>query len=169
MQARHIKELKARSERFQQENDKLQVQIEKSRDLGKDALDNSRAVRSIPLNRGKEPFILNGVETPTNDELSSGSSSSLSLSSAKDTRGSTKTNSHKRPSQHHDFSDVVSGASLKARREAGKRLSTVIVPYFNYRNSGAFASRADIEKYLPMKSSWNSYHFIASKSLEALA
>ena len=169
MQARHIKELKARAERLQQENDKFQGQIEKSRDLGKDALDNGRAVRSISLNRGKEPFILNGVETPTNDELSSGSSSSLSLSPTKDTRGSTKTKSHKRPSQHRAFSNVFSGASLRARREPGKRMSTVIVPYFNYRNSCPFASRADIKKYLPMKSSWNSYHVIASKSLEALA
>ena len=43
------------------------------------------------------------------------------LSPTKDARGSTKTKLHKRPSHHHAFSDAISGASCKARREAGRR------------------------------------------------
>ena len=46
--------------------------------------------------------------------------------------------------------------------------NTVIVPCFSSRNSRAFACLSVDEKYLPMKSSWNSPHVIASMSLEAL-
>ena len=73
----------------------------------------------IARNRGKEPFIPNDVDTPTDDELSSGSSSSLSLSPVKNARESTKAKSHKRPSHHLAFSDVVSGASQG--KERGKQ------------------------------------------------
>ena len=55
------------------------------------------------------------------DELSSGSFPSLNLSSTKNTRESTRTISCKRPSPHPAFNDVVSGASRRARREAGRR------------------------------------------------
>ena len=50
------------------------------------------------------------------DELSSGSSPSLNLSLAKNTRESTRIRSCKRPSPHSTFSYVVSGASRRARR-----------------------------------------------------
>ena len=75
----------------------------------------------ITRNRGKEPIIPDDVDTPEDDELSSGSSPSLSLSPTKNARESIKARSHKRPSHHPAFSDVVSGASRRARREAGKR------------------------------------------------
>ena len=45
----------------------------------------------------------------------------MSLSSEKDARGSTKIKSRKRPLHYLAFSDVVSGASHRARREAGRR------------------------------------------------
>ena len=99
----------------------MRAQIEKSRDLGKDVRDNGSAVHPITRNRGKEPIIPDDVDTPVDDELSSGSSPSLSLSLTKNARESTKARSHKRPSHHPAFSDVVSGASRRARREAGKR------------------------------------------------
>ena len=45
----------------------------------------------------------------------------MSLSSEKDARGSTKIKSCKRPLHYLAFSDVVSGASHRARTEAGRR------------------------------------------------
>ena len=75
----------------------------------------------VALNKGKEPIILDDIDTPTDDELSLGSSPSPNLSLAKNAWVSTKTRSRKRPSPHPTFSDAVSGASCKARREAGRR------------------------------------------------
>ena len=75
----------------------------------------------ISRNRGKEPIIPDDVDTPTDDELSSSSSSSLSLSYTKNAPESTKAKSRKRPPHHPAFSDFVSGASHKVRREVGKR------------------------------------------------
>ena len=45
----------------------------------------------------------------------------MSLSSAKNARGSTKDKSRRKPSHHPAFSDAISGASYRARREAGIR------------------------------------------------
>ena len=75
----------------------------------------------IAHNIRKEPIISNDVDTLVDDELSSGTSLSLGLSPAKNARESTKSKSCKRPSHHPAFSDVVSGASRKARREPGRR------------------------------------------------
>ena len=72
-------------------------------------------------NRGKELIIPDDVNTPTDDELSSGSSPSLSLSLAKNARESTNAKSCKRPSYHPTFNDVVSGASHKVKREVDMR------------------------------------------------
>ena len=67
-----------------------------------------------------QPPIIKGrtddVNTLVDDELSLGSSPSLSLSPAKDARGRIKTKLRKRPSHHPAFNDVVSGASIRARR-----------------------------------------------------
>ena len=52
--------------------------------------------------------------------MSSGSSPSLSLSSTKNARESAKAKSHKRPSHHLAFSDAVSGASLRAKKERSR-------------------------------------------------
>ena len=77
-------------------------------------------------NKGKELIVLDVVHTPIDDELSSGSSLSLSLSLAKDTRGSTKTKSRKRPSHHPTFSNAVSGAFRRVRREVGRRQNQLV-------------------------------------------
>ena len=53
--------------------------MEKSRDLGKDVRDDDQAAYPITRNKGKEPIILNDVDTLADDELSSGNSPSLSL------------------------------------------------------------------------------------------
>ena len=112
-QARQIKELQG-----QVENDKQRAQIEKSR---KDAQAYNRDVKSIACDKGKGPVVPDDVDTPTGDKLSSGRSPSLNLSPIKNTRESTRTRSCKRPSPHLAFSDVVSGASRRARREVGRR------------------------------------------------
>ena len=73
--------------------------------------DSSRATQLIARDKGKEPIVLDDVDTLADDELSSGSSPSLSLLSAKNAWESTKTRSHKKSSPHPAFSDAVSGAS----------------------------------------------------------
>ena len=99
----------------------MRAQIEKSLDLGKDARDSGRVVHPIARNRGKDPIIPDDVDTPADDEFSSGNSPSLSLSLVKNSRESTKAKSRKRPSHLPALSDVISGASHRARKEVGKR------------------------------------------------
>ena len=117
-QERQMKELQGQVECLLCKNDKLRSQIEKSL---KDVQDNDHNVKSIARDKGKGPVVPDDVNTPTNDELSSGSSPSLNLSPVKNTRESTRTRSRKRASPHPAFSVVVSGASRKARRGAGRR------------------------------------------------
>ena len=99
----------------------MRAHIEKSRNLGKDVRDSDRVVHLIASNKGKKPVIPDDVDTPADDELSSGSSPSLSLSSIKNAQESIKAKSCKRPLHHPTFNDAISGASLKARREEGRR------------------------------------------------
>ena len=95
--------------------------MEKSHDLGKDVRDGDRVAYPITRNKGKEPVILDNVDTLADDELSSGSSPSLSLSPTKNVQESAKAKSHKRPSHHPAFSDAVSNASCRVRRETSRR------------------------------------------------
>ena len=78
--------------------------------------DSDRAWHLVPRNRGKEPIIPEEDDALADDELSSGSSSPLGRSPAKNTRAKLR----KRTLHHHAFSDVVSGSSRWARREAGR-------------------------------------------------
>ena len=80
----------------------------------------------ITHNKGKEPVILDDVDTPVDDELSSSSSPSLSLLPKKNARESAKAKSRKRPSHHPAFSDAVIGASCRARKETGKTQNQVV-------------------------------------------
>ena len=93
----------------------------KSCDLGKDGSDGDRIVHPIPNNKGKEPIIPNDVDTLADDELSSGSSPSFSLSSTNNARESANAKSRKRPSHYPAFSDAVSGPSRRARWETSRR------------------------------------------------
>ena len=120
-QVRQTKEMQGHVKLLQMENDQLQAQLEKSRDLGKDVRDGDRAGHLITHNKGKDPIIPDDFDTPVDDELSSSSSPSLSLSSTKNARESAKAKSCKRPSNHPAFSDVVSGSSRKVRRETNRR------------------------------------------------
>ena len=99
----------------------MKAWIEKIRYLGKDVLDNSRTAHLVAPNKGKEPIIPDDINTPVDNELSSGSSPSMNLSSTKNAQKSTKMRSRMRPLPHLAFSDAVSGASRKARRKACKR------------------------------------------------
>ena len=131
-QARQMKDPQGHAERLQWEDDQLQAQIEKSRDLRKDVRDSDRNALPPAHNKGKKPIVLDDVDIPAYDELSSGSFPSLSLSPVKDTQGSTKAKSRKRPSHHHAFSDAISGASRRARREAGRRQNQPVQAPRNY-------------------------------------
>ena len=62
------------------------AQIEKICDLGKNVRDSSRATFPTSCNKGKEPVVPNDVDTLTDDELSLGSSPSLTLSLTKNAR-----------------------------------------------------------------------------------
>ena len=95
--------------------------MEKSRDLGKEVQDSGRVAYPITRNKGKEPIILDDVDTSTDDELSSSSSPSLSLSLKKNAQENAKVKSCKRPSHHLAFRDVVNGTSRRVRRETSKR------------------------------------------------
>ena len=70
----------------------------------------------VPCNRRKEPIIPEEANAPVDDELSSGSSPPLGLSPTNNTRAK----SRQRTLHHPTFSNVVSGASRRARREAGR-------------------------------------------------
>ena len=117
-QVRQMKELQGRVERLRNENDQLGAHIEKSL---KDAQDNGYDVEPIARDKGKGPVVPNDVDTLANDELYSCSSPSLNLLLAKNTWERTKTRSRKMHFPHPAFSDVASGASCKARREASRR------------------------------------------------
>ena len=118
-----MEKLQGHAEHLQREHDQLRAKIEKSHDLGKEVRDSGRSVHLIALNRGKELIILDDVDIPVDDELSSRSSPSLSLSPVKNARDSAKAKSRKRPSHHPAFNDAISGASLRARRDATRRLN----------------------------------------------
>ena len=75
----------------------------------------------ITHDKGKGVIVPNNIDTPGDDELSLGNSPSLNLLSAKNTWESTRTRSRKRPSPHPVFSDAISGASRRVRREASRR------------------------------------------------
>ena len=120
-QARWIEELQGHAEVLQRENDQLRTQIENSHDLGKEVRDGCQAVHPIARNRGKEPVIPDDVDTPIDDELSSGSSPSLSRLPTKNSWESAKPKSLKRPSYHPASNDAVSGASRRVRRDASRR------------------------------------------------
>ena len=83
--------------------------------------ESGRAAQPIACDYGKEPIAPDDVDTPTDDELSSGRSPSLSLSPTKNAWESTKTTSRKRLLPHLASIDAVSGASRRARREVGRR------------------------------------------------
>ena len=123
-----MKESQGHAKHLQRENDQLRDQIKKIHDLVKDVRDSSRVVHLIARNRGNELIIPNDVDTPTDDELSLGSSPSLSLSSTKNAQERTKAKSHKRPSHHPAIGDVVSGASHMVRREASRRQNQPVKP-----------------------------------------
>ena len=70
-----MRELQDRAEHLQRENDYLLAQVEEMWDLGeKDVQDSDQAKNLTVCNKGKEPIVPNNIDTPANDELSSGSS-----------------------------------------------------------------------------------------------
>ena len=116
-----MKELHNQADRLRRDNDQLQAQIEKSRDPKKDSWESGRDAQLIACNKKKGPIPLDDKDTLVDDELSSGSSLSLNLSSTMNAWENTRTKSCKRPLPHPAFSDAVSGASRRSRREVGRR------------------------------------------------
>ena len=93
----------------------MQAQVEKRRDLGKKYVqDSSRARHSIANDKEEEHVVLDDVDTPTDDELSSGSLPNLSLEKRSSDR-SCQRHSH-RPS----FSNADNGTFRSTRREIGQ-------------------------------------------------
>ena len=125
-QVRQTKELQGHAGRLQWKNDQLRAHMEKSRDLRKDVRDGGRAVHPITRNKVKEPVIPDNVDTLVDDKMPSGSSSSLSLSPTKNARESTKAKLRKSPSHHLAFSDAISGASRRVRRETNRRQNQLV-------------------------------------------
>ena len=78
-QARQMRELQDRAEHLQPEKDHLRAQVEKRHDLGEsDVQDSSQARHPTARDKGREPIVPNDVDTPADDELSSGNSPNLS-------------------------------------------------------------------------------------------
>ena len=64
---------------MQCENDRLRAQVEKRQYLDeRDAQDSGQEKHLVVCDKGKKPIVLDDVDIPTNDELSSGSSPNLS-------------------------------------------------------------------------------------------
>ena len=120
-QVRQMQELQDRAERLQRKNDQLRAQVEKSRERGRDVQDGDRAEHPIARNKGKEPVIPYNVNAPANDELSLGRSPSMSPPLGRNAQGSTRAKSRRKHSHRPAFSDVVSGASGRARREVHRK------------------------------------------------
>ena len=107
-----MRELQDRIEHLQRENNRLRAQVEKKCDLGeKDVQDSSQAKHPTARNKGKESIILENIDTPTNDELSSGRSSGLSPAKF------SKARSRQRHSHHPTFNNANGGTFCWARRE----------------------------------------------------
>ena len=74
-----MRELQDRAKHLQYENDRLQAQVEKRRNLGGTNMqDSDQARHPTTRDKGKEPIIPDDVDTPADDELSLGSSPNLS-------------------------------------------------------------------------------------------
>ena len=109
-----MKELQDHAEHLQCENDLLYALVEKRHNLGgRDVQDSDQALHPIPRNRGKEPIILNEVDTPADDELSSGSSPPLGLSPAKNIRAKL----HKKTTHRPAFSNGVPPSKERGMEE----------------------------------------------------
>ena len=65
-----MQELLACAKLLQCENDQLQTQVEKSRDLGKDVRDGDCPEHLIACNKGKDPIIFGDGDALEDDELS---------------------------------------------------------------------------------------------------
>ena len=75
-----MRELQECAKHMQRENYRLQAQVEKGHNLGEKDMQNSgQAKHPTACNKGKELVVLDNVDTPAEDELSSSSSPDLSL------------------------------------------------------------------------------------------
>ena len=99
-----MRELQDRAERLQRQNDRLWTQVEERRNLGKkDVQDSSQARNPTIRDKEKKPVILDNIDTPTDDELSSSSSPNLSPEK------SNKARSCQRHSHRLAFSNIDNG------------------------------------------------------------
>ena len=111
-QAKQTRELQDHVEHLQRENDRLWAQVEKRHNLGEeDVQDNGQAKQLAIHDKGKNSLVPNDVDTPTNDELSSGSL--LNLSPTKNNRA----RSHQRHSHRPAFRNTDNGLLHRAKRE----------------------------------------------------
>ena len=114
--ARQMRELQDHTKHLQLENDSLRAQVEKMNDLGeKDMQDSSQTRHLTARNKGNEPIILDNIDTPVDDELSSGSSPDLSPAKTSRAR------SGQRCSHHPAFINVDSGTFNQLRRQTSRR------------------------------------------------
>ena len=101
-----MKELQENVEQLQCENNRPRAQVEQRHDLDERDIQENGPVRHPAVrDKGKNPIALNDVDTPANDELSSGSSPNLSPIKSK----SNKDRMHQRRSHRPAFSDSNNG------------------------------------------------------------
>ena len=110
-QASQMRELQDRVEHLRRENDCLRVKVEKRHDLGKkDVQDSNQARHPTACNKGKELIAPDNIDTPADDELSSGNSPDLSLTN------SSRARSCQRRSRRPAFNNVDSGSFRWVRK-----------------------------------------------------
>ena len=108
-QARQMKELREHAEHLQSENDHMQAQVEKIRDLDEgDTQETGLAKLLVVRDKGKKAIVLDDVDILADDELSSGSSPNPSPVK------SNKDRSCQRHSLHPAFSNSNSGTFSRA-------------------------------------------------------
>ena len=109
-----MRELQDCAEHLQCENDRLRAQVGKRGDLdGTDVQDSYQVRHLTARDKGKEHIAPNNVDTPVDNELSSGSSPNLSPTKSSIARVC------QRHSHRPTFSNADNGTFCWARREIG--------------------------------------------------
>ena len=109
-----MKELQEHAKQLQPKNDRLRAQVKKRRDLDeRDGQDSGHAKHPAVRDKGKKHIALDDVDTPADDELSSGSSPNPSPVKSKSNKDRTR--------QRHSHSPAFSNSNGGTLRRATSR------------------------------------------------
>ena len=113
-----MRELQDCAKRLERENDRLWAQVEERHNLGKkDAQDRGQTKHLTVSDKGKKPIVPDNIDTPADDELSSGGSPNLSPEK------SNRARLRQRHSHRPAFNNTDNGLLHRARGETGRKQS----------------------------------------------